>query len=173
MRDQKKDFVRVNEQIRFSPVRVVGHDGQQIGIIPTRQALILAREQGLDLVEIAPQARPPVCRILDYGKYQYEKSLQQKEAKRKQKASHFKEVRFRPSTGTGDVDTKRRAIQKFLETGQRVQIRIKFDKRENAHKDLGFKMIYDILEQLKENGKPQSPPKMEGRDIICTLDPVG
>ena len=170
-KDNRKDTVRVNERIRFSPVRVIGADGAQIGIIPTRQALDMALRLGLDLVEVAPQARPPVCRILDYGKFKYEQGIKEKEAKQRQKP--LKEMRFRPATAQADVETKCRAIQKFLADEQRVQLRIRFEKRENAHKDLGFKLISDIIEQLKDYGTPQSPPRMDGRDITCILDPVG
>lgn len=173
MKKDHKDFVRINERIRFSPVRVIGSDGQQIGILPTRQALAMAQEQALDLVEIAPQARPPVCRIMDYGKFKYEQSIKDKEAKQKQKASQTKEIRFRPSIGENDVETKLRQIQKFLEGGQRVQLRVVFMKRENAHKDLGFKLINDIITKLQELGKLQHPPKLEGRDITCIVEPIG
>lgn len=172
MSKDQKDFVRINERIRFSPVRVIGQEGNQLGILPTRQALEIARQQSLDLVEIAPQARPPVCRIMDYGKYKYEQGIKQKEAKQKQKSVQMKEIRFRPNTGVGDIDTKRRAIQKFLEEGHRVQLRIKFERREIAHKDLGFKLLSDIIESLKPFSKPVHPPKMEGRDITCILQPM-
>ena len=167
---ETKTSLRVNEKIRFSPVRVMGSDGVALGVISTRQALFLAQEKGLDLVEVAPHARPPVCKIMDYGKFRYEQSIKEKEA-RKKKISKIKQVRFRPSTDDGDVEIKVRSIQKFLEAGDRVQIFVKFTHREMEHKDLGLSLVNGIIEKVSQFGKPQSPPKAEGKRIICILDP--
>ena len=116
MQKEQKDFVRINERIRLSPVRVIGTDGNQLGIMPTRQALAEAQRLELDLVEIVPHARPPVCRIMDYGKYRFEQGKKEKEAKSKQKVGELKEIRCRPAIGAADLETKVRAIQKFLES---------------------------------------------------------
>ena len=172
MRTDQKDFLRVNERIHFSPIRLIGSDGAQIGVLPTKQALAMAREQSLDLIEIAPDARPPVCRIMDYGKYKFEQKKKEKEVRAKQKVVSFKEIRCRPSIGAADLDTKLRAIQKFLEDGHKVRVRIEFKKRENAHQDLGLYLANDILKRVAEYGKPHAPPRLEGRDIFCILEPI-
>ena len=142
-----------------------------LGIMSTKQALFLAQEKELDLVEVSPNVRPPVCKIMDFGKWKYEQAIIDKEKKQKQRAYQLKEMRFRPSIGTHDADTKIRAIIEFLESGQRVQVKIVFQKRENAHKDLGFKLIHDIIAKTTQHGYPQSAPKIDGRDIVCILEP--
>lgn len=167
---KSKDSVRVNYRIHFSPVRVIDSSGNNIGVIPTKEALQRAQAEGLDLVEVSPQSRPPVCRIMDYGKYKYEQ--QKKENHSKQKVSQVKEMRFRPNTGEHDIATKTNAIRKFLEGGHRVQIRVKFQNRENAHRDLGFTLANGIIEQLKDVSRVHQPPTSAGRDILCLLEPL-
>lgn len=162
---------RINEKIKFSPVRVIGADGQPIGVIPTHKALAIARSVDLDLVEVAPQARPPVCHIMDYGKFRYEQGLKEKKQKQSQRTAQIKEVRLGPSIGSHDLDTKIRAIHKFLLSGHKVQVRIQFRKRENAHRDLGFIVINDIIDRSVDLGEPKVAPKFEGRLLICILEP--
>lgn len=161
---------RINERIRISPVRVI-MDGNNLGIMSANQALFLAQERGLDLVEVSPNIRPPVCKIMDFGKWKYEQAISDKEKRQKQRANQLKEMRFRPSIGEHDAHTKIRAIVEFLESGQRVQVKIVFQRRENAHKDLGFKLIHDIIDKTNQYGHPQNAPRIDGRDIVCILEP--
>lgn len=171
MHKEETKFVRVNEHIRFTPIRLISSDGQNSGIISTREALSRARAQELDLVEIAPHARPPVCRIMDYSKYKYEQQMKEKEHRHKQKVVQTKEVRFRPNTGEHDVLTKVNAIRKFLTEGHKVQIKITFKQRENVHRDLGFRLIQDIIASVKDQCRLTNSPQALGRDIVCLLEP--
>ncbi|QDV71570.1 Translation initiation factor IF-3 [Rosistilla carotiformis] len=165
----ERDSTRINTQIRISPIRVVGPEGDQLGVISTEDALTRARDAGLDLVEVAPNERPPVCRIMDYGKYKYDKN--------KKKNSHTshqtktKEIRLRPKTGQNDIDTKIRQAEKFLGHKDKVQVSVLFRGRENAHIDEGEKVMELVLEQLAEVGKVESAPQRNGRRIICMLAP--
>lgn len=173
-RDNKPPSIRINERIRFSPVRVIDSRGDNLGIMATSVALERARQEGLDLVEIAPQARPPVCRIVEFGRYKYEQTLREKEQKQKQRQSiiQIKEVRFHPSIQEHDIQVKVSSIQKFLQEGHRVQIRVQFRKRENAHKDLGFKLVEDVINRVKDFGHPRQTPRMDGKDVQCLLEPI-
>jgi translation initiation factor IF-3 len=166
--NEKKNSTRINEMIRWSPIVLIDQNGQNLGHMPTRKALDMARQVELDLVEVAPQARPPVCKIMDYGKFKYEQSKKQK----KPKELEAKELFLRPSTDDNDVNTKVNAMKKWLVSGHRVIIKIKFVRRENAHKDLGFKLIQRVLEDIAEVGTPQSPPALNERNIICTVIPA-
>ena len=167
-RNTSKDTTRVNDFIRWSPVLVINQDGDNLGTMPTKRALELARQVSLDLVEVNANARPPVCRIMDYGKYKFEQSKKLK----KPKELELKEVQLRPSTDEHDVATKVNAIKKFLNAGHRVLLKIKFIKRENVHKELGFELIKQIIELVKEDGTPQSLPTLNEKNIVCTLNPV-
>jgi len=166
--NEKKNLTRINEMIRWSPIMLIDQDGQNLGATPTRKALDMAREVGLDLVEVASNIRPPVCKIMDYGKFKYEQSKKQK----KSKEVETKELFFRPSTDGHDIDTKVSAMKKWLASGHKVLVKIKFVRRENAHKDLGFKLIQQVLSNVSEFGTPQSPPALNEKNIICVVIPV-
>ncbi|MEO1974008.1 MAG: translation initiation factor IF-3 [Pirellulaceae bacterium] len=158
----------MNDQIRISPIRVVGSDGSQLGIIATDEALEKARENGLDLVEVAPNERPPVCRIMDYGKYKYEKK------KKESQHSHHtktKEIRLRPKTGEHDIDFKVKRAIGFLQHKDKVQVTVMFRGREMAHIEEGRRVMNQVIEVLEEYGKVDSRPQMQGRRISCTLSP--
>lgn len=171
MKDNKRERpLRVNEQIRFSPVRVV-KDNQQLGIMQVEQARRLAEAEGLDLVEIVPQARPPVCHIIDYGKYKYDKSLKEKEQKKKNKQSESKEVQLRPKIAENDIVTKTKAVQKFLAEGRKVQLTLVLKNRELLHREEGFKVINKVLQELNGTGRVEYGPKSEGKTIICRIEP--
>jgi len=166
-RDNRGPSNRVNEQIRLSPILLIDENGNKVGVISNRDALAKAREVGLDLVEVSPNVRPPVCRIMDYGKFKYEQSI--KEKKQKPKASQVKEVRFRPSIGDADVQTKIRSIRSFLEDGQKVQIRLEFKARENAHKDLGYEVVKKVTEAVADIATT-TMPRSEGRFLSCLIE---
>lgn len=168
--DQKYPH-RVNERIRFSPVRVIDQNGTQLGEMPTDKARSLAREASLDLVEVAPQARPPVCRIMDYGKFKYEQSLKEKKQRKNGKAQ-LKEVRLSPDIAAHDVETKVTQARKHLESGHSVQLKLRYKGRENAHKDLGFEVINRMIEKLSDTGKLSRKPSIEGKVLHCLIDPV-
>lgn len=155
--------------IRVSPVRVVSPEGEQLGILPTEEALQIARDGGLDLVEVAPKADPPVCRIMDFGKYKY----QQKKKHTKGGAHHTKtkEIRLRPKTGQHDIDFKVKQASHFLSHKDKVQISVVFRGREIAHVDEGRRVIQQVIEQLEEHGKLEQPPIQQGRRIVCTMAP--
>jgi translation initiation factor IF-3 len=158
----------VNEQIRVSPVRVIAESGEQLGILPTSEALTRAREAGLDLVEVAPNEKPPVCRIMDFGKYKYEKK------KRVGHGAHqikTKEIRLRPKTGEHDVEFKVKSAKKFLEHKDKVQVTVVFRGREMAHIEEGRRVMDDVIKELLEFGKLESPPAQHAKKIICTIAP--
>lgn len=170
--NEKKVFRnRINDQIRISPVLLIGENGDKLGIKNLEEAKKLARESGLDLVEIAPTAKPPVCRIMDYGKFKYEENLKQKENKKKQKITQIKELRLSPSIGEHDLNTKINAASRFLEDKMKVQLRLKFERRELLHKEIGFAVIKKVLDLLAEKGVPTMSPKMQGDCIVCLLEP--
>ncbi len=160
---------RINEQIRITPVRVIGADGTQFGIMPTDKAIEQARTAGLDLVEVAPTERPPVCRIMDFGKYKY----QQKKRQHKNLSHHIKmkEIRVRPITGAHDLMVKITKAREFLVHKDKVIVTVNFRGREAAHTEEGRKVINDIIKQLEDVSKVESPPMMHGRKIACTLTP--
>ena len=160
---------RVNEQIRIAQVRVVSEDGEQLGIMPTQEALATARAQGLDLVEIAAQAKPPVCKIIDYGKYKYEQ--QKKQSKQKATKTQIKELRLRPKTGTGDVEIKVNKAREWLVKKDKVIVSILYRGRELAHLDEGVKVMNAVVQLLEDVAKVESPPKQMGKRLICTLAP--
>ena len=163
---------RVNEQIRFSPVRLIDEKGQNIGEVSRDKALEKAKQVGLDLVEIAPQARPPVCRIIDFGKHQYEQNQKGKQSKQKQKTVEVKSVRISPRIGQHDLDTKAKQAEKFLNKGNRVRIEIKLRGREKAHQDFAKEKIFQFIEMIPTAVKPEQPPKREpsGLSVIIIKD---
>jgi translation initiation factor IF-3 len=161
----------MNEQIRISPIRLIGVEGEQLGLIPTNQALEKAREAGLDLVEVAPDERPPVCKILDYGKMRFANSQKGNKAS-KVRQQKLKEIRLRPKTGDHDVDTKAAQARKFLEHNDKVQITVMFRGREMQHQEEGRRVLDAILEKLAEVGKVERPPTMDGRKMTAMLMPI-
>jgi len=151
-------------------VRVIGHDGHQFGVMPTVEALKIAENSRLDLVEVAPNATPPVCRIMDFGKYQYEKSKKEKEGRKKQHTVSVKEIRLRPKTDTHDLETKLNQAKKFLEHKNKVKFTVFFRGRELAYKDMGRVLLERVVESLEEYGTVESPIKMEGRRMTMMLN---
>lgn len=152
-------------------MRLIGSGGEQLGIQPLREALRLAQEQNLDLVNVAPQAKPPVCRIMDYGKYRYEQSKRDKEARKNQKIVQLKEVRLSPSIEENDVQTKLKNVKKFLEQGDKVKLSIRFRGREITHQDLGRKVLVRMADEVSEISDIERQPKLEGRQMIMILSP--
>lgn len=163
--------VRVNRQIRISPVRVIGAEGDQLGIMPVEQALAAAEEQGLDLVEVAPTARPPVCRIMDYGKFKYEQARKARQAKKKQHQILVKEVKFRPGIEEHDFEFKVRHARRFLEEGNKVKATMMFRGRQMAHPDLGREVLTRVAQVLEDVGKVESAAAMEGRTMTMIMAP--
>lgn len=150
---------------------MIGPDGDQIGIMPVREALQIAADKGLDLVEVAPQARPPVCRIMDYGKYKYQQSKKEREARKRQRTINVKEVKFRLNIEEHDFQTKARNAEKFLKKGDKVKVTIMFRGREITHATLGKELCMKLAEQLKEVGVIEKQPKVEGRNMVMILAP--
>jgi translation initiation factor IF-3 len=162
---------RINRRINVPQVRLIGADGQQVGIVPTPDALRRAEEAGLDLVEISPTAQPPVCRIMNYGKFQYEESKRRHAAKKKQKQIQIKEIKFRPGTDIGDYQIKLRNLIRFLEEGNKAKITLRFRGREMAHQELGMEMLKRLEGDLKEVGIVEQHPKLEGRQMVMVVGP--
>jgi translation initiation factor IF-3 len=162
---------RLNEQITAPRVRLVGVEGEQLGIVSSAEALRIADEAELDLVEIAPMAEPPVCRIMDYGKFKYAESKKQHEAKLKQKQIQIKEIKFRPGTDEGDYQIKLRNLIKFLGEGDKTKITLRFRGREMAHQQLGMNLMERVKADLEEHGNVEQFPKMEGRQMVMVLAP--
>ncbi len=160
---------RRNEQITAGRVRVIGADGEMIGIMMTRDAIAKAADAELDLVEVSPNADPPVCKIMDYGKYLYQKDKAQHAAKRKQKQIEVKEVKFRPTTEEADYQTKLRNMTRFLEEGDKVKVTIRYRGREMAHQELGMKVMDRVKADLVELAVVEQHPKMEGRQAVMVL----
>jgi translation initiation factor IF-3 len=164
--------LRVNDRIRIPRVRVVGSDGSQIGILDTKEALAMAMEQDLDLVEVAPQADPPVCRIMDYGKYKYEQAVQKKEARKKQSLVVVKEMKMRPKIDTHDYETKKGHVIRFLQQGAKVKMTIMFRGRETVHPELGQRLLDRLAGEVSDIAKVDTPPKLDGRNMTMVLNPL-
>jgi translation initiation factor IF-3 len=165
------DEHRINRHIRVPQVRLVGVQGEQLGIVPTEDALRLAQEAGVDLVEVAPGAQPPVCRLLDYGKFRYSKQKKEAEAKKKQHVTQLKELRVRPGTDEHDVERQLKKAQEFLGDGQRVKFTLRFRGREMAHQSLGREKLLNLARQLAEYGWIELEPRTEGRVMNLVLAP--
>ncbi|MBQ5490929.1 MAG: translation initiation factor IF-3 [Treponema sp.] len=162
--------MRVNEQIRVREVRLIDDEGNQKGIVPTIEALKMAREQDLDLVEVSPNANPPVCKILDFGKYRFEQEKKLRDSKKNQKVLKLKEIRMQPKIGAGDLDTKAKHIQEFLDEGDKVKVTIRFRGRELAHTELGFDVLKEVEKRLTEGSYVmEKNPAMDGRFMSMTL----
>ncbi|MCX7877959.1 MAG: translation initiation factor IF-3 [Ignavibacteria bacterium] len=166
-----KNKTRVNEQIRVPEVRVIDENGDQIGIKPIEEALRLARSKELDLIEVSPNARPPVCRIGDFGKFNYEKQKREKEQKKNKSATQVKEIRFHPNTDTHDLEFKCRHLREFLLQGHKVKATIIFIGRMMLHQDLGRKLMDEIIDKLSDISRVEQQPKMEGRYMMALFSP--
>jgi translation initiation factor IF-3 len=164
--------LRVNQMIRIPQVRVVDEEGAQLGVMPTPQALAMAQERGLDLVEVAPMAAPPVVKFLDFGQYKYELTKREKENKRRQRSVTFKEVRLSPKIGTGDFDTKVHRAIEFLEDGDRIKVTVRFRGRELTHPELGRNMLARFTDRIKEHGVAERAPLLEGKSMHLTVASV-
>jgi len=162
----------VNDRIRGTEIRLIGAEGENVGVVSPERALALAEEAGLDLVEISPNATPPVCKIMDYGKFKYETQKKEAEARKKQKIIEVKEVKFRPTTDTHDYDVKMRNVFKFLDNGDKVKVTLRFRGREMAHQDLGRQLLERVAEDIKELGKVDNMPKLEGRQMVMMISPL-
>lgn len=159
----------INEQIRDREVRVIGEDGEQLGVMSSREAMRLAEEAGLDLVKIAPTAKPPVCKIVDYGKFKYEQTRKEKEARKKQKVIDVKEIRLSPNIDTNDLNTKVNAARKFLSKGDKVKVTLRFRGREMAHMQNSRHILVDFGESLSDIAVVEKEPKVEGRSMTMFL----
>jgi len=163
---------RVNDKIRAREVRLVAPDGGQIGVKSIEEAKWLANELGMDIVEVAPDARPPVCRLMDYGKYKYEQSVRQREARKKQTRTIIKEVKFRPKIDDHDYAVKMRRAVGFLDEGDKVKVTLMFRGREITHPELGERILRRLVEDVKEHGEVESGPKLEGRNMTMQIAPL-
>ena len=163
--------VRRNEEIDAAEVRVIDSEGEQRGVMSVPAAIELAKDEGLDLVEVAPTADPPVCRIMDFGKYLFEQNKKAQSARRKQKQVHVKEIKFRPGTEEGDYQVKLRKLIEFLEQGDKTKVTLRFRGREMAHQELGANLLARVRDDLEEYGVVEQMPQMEGRQMIMVMSP--
>jgi translation initiation factor IF-3 len=162
----------VNGRIKSTEIRLIGAEGENVGVVTPREGMRLAEEAGLDLVEISPNATPPVCKIMDFGKFKYEQQKRESEARKKQKTIEVKEVKFRPNTDTHDYEVKMRNVFRFLENGDKVKVTLRFRGREMAHQNLGRELLERVAEDTKEVGKVENMPKMEGRQMVMMIGPA-
>jgi len=169
----REQRTRVNRQIRISPVRVITETGEQLGVIPVEEALAAADERGLDLVEVAPKARPPVVKIMDYGKFKFEEAKAAKAAKKKQHVIQLKEVKFRPGIDDHDFDFKTRHAREFLGQGNKVKVTMMFRGRQLAHVEIGRAVLDRVAATLEDIGKVEVNPKLEGRNMTMVIAPIG
>ena len=168
---QQQVGLRINEGIKALQVRLIGEDGSQVGVISKQEALEKALDVGLDLVEVSPDANPPVCRLIDYGKYKYQQSKKQQEAKKKQITIEVKEINLTPNTDKHDIETKQNHIKKWIAHRNRVKVGVKFRGREMAHTELGFSVLDVLMAGINDIAVQEAPPKMEGRRLVVTLVP--
>mgnify|MGYP001837809448 FL=1 len=161
----------INDQIRDKELRIISETGEQLGIMSAREAQIIANGKNLDLVKISPNAKPPVCKIMDYGKYKYEQARKEKEAKKKQKTIAVKEIRLRPGIESNDLNTKANNAIKFLKKGDKVKVELRFRGRELGHKDIGKEVMLKFIEIVKEFGEPVKAPAFEGNNMVVIIDP--
>ncbi len=169
----KKDQTRINEAITSPEVRVIGVDGQQVGVLPIREAQQIALDADLDLVEISPKVNPPVCRVMDYGKYVFEANKKRAAEKKKQKQIKVKEIKFRPGTEEGDYQVKLRNLIGFLNSGDKAKVTLRFRGREMAHQEIGMDLLKRVAKDLEEYGVVEQYPRMEGRQMVMVLSPKG
>ncbi|HWL67459.1 MAG TPA: translation initiation factor IF-3 [Geminicoccus sp.] len=162
----------VNYQIEAREVRLVGEDGEMIGVVPLREALMRAEDAGLDLVEVSPTARPPVCKILDYGKFKYEAQKKANEARKKQKVIEVKEIKLRPGIDDNDYSIKMRKVREFLTEGDKVKVTMRFRGREMAHQHLGMDVLTKVRDEVVDLGKVEQMPRLEGRQMVMVMAPL-
>ena len=168
---QRDTGPRINDRIRAPEIRLIGADGENVGVVTPARAMMMAEEAGLDLVEISPSAVPPVCKIMDFGKFKYEQQKKEAEARKKQKIIEIKEIKFRPGTDTHDYEVKMRSVMKFLEDGDKVKITLRFRGREMAHQGLGLELLNRVAGDVGDAGKIESMPKLEGRQMVMMIAP--
>jgi translation initiation factor IF-3 len=168
---QKEVATRVNSSITCQEVRLIDADGNMVGIVSPEKANTMASEIGLDLVEISPNAKPPVCKIMDFGKFKYDQQKREAEARKKQKTIELKEIKFRPNTDKHDYEVKMRSVTKFLENGDKVKITLRFRGREMAHQELGTELMERVVNDTAHLGKPDIIPKVEGRQMVMIIYP--
>ena len=166
-----KEGPRINGEIRVSEVQLITDDGENHGTVPLARALEIAAESGLDLVEIAPNSSPPVCKILDYGRYKYQAQKKAAEARKKQKTVEIKEIKMRPNIDTHDYEVKMRSVKRFFEEGDKVKVTLRFRGREMAHQELGVKLLNRVKEETADFAKVESEPRLEGRQMTMVLAP--
>jgi translation initiation factor IF-3 len=171
-RPPERDETRINEMIRVPQVRLIGDDGNQIGVVSRDEALNYARQRDLDLVEVAPDARPPVCRVLDYSKYKYEQEQKAKAARKHQKQVHVREIKLRPKIATNDYETKKGHVRRFLDSDNKVKITIMFRGREMSHPERGEALLMKLAEDVKDLGVVEQRPNQDGRNMTMLLGPV-
>lgn len=164
--------MRVNQRIRAPEIRVIDEEGKQLGIMSVPEALVLAEQAELDLVEVAPNAKPPVCRLMDFGKYQYEQAKRDRQARKAQKVIEVKEVRLRPKTGDHDTEVRIRHARKFLESGAKVKVRVRFRGREIYHPEVAAAILSEFAERLSDVGEVEVKPDMEGRSLLMIMAPL-
>ncbi len=171
MPEREQSGPRINEAIRAREVRLIDQDGQNVGVVPKIEAQSKALEAGLDLVEISPDAEPPVCKILDFGKFKYQEQKKAAEARKNQKVVEIKEIKMRPSIDDHDYDVKMRAIKRFFEEGDKVKVTLRFRGREMAHQELGYRLLQRVKGDLVSDSKVESEPRLEGRQMVMVLAP--
>jgi len=167
----QKDGPRINEEIHVREVQLIDGEGKNRGIVPTNEAITIAQEAGLDLVEIAPNSSPPVVKVLDFGKYKYQEQKKAAEARKKQKIVEIKEIKFRPMIDDHDYDVKMRSMRRFFEEGDKVKVTLRFRGREMAHQELGMKLLQQVKADTVEIAKVEAEPKLEGRQMVMVLAP--
>ncbi len=168
---QQEREARINGEITAKEVRLISGDGEQLGVVSLKEAMSMAEEQDVDLVEISPTAKPPVCKLMDFGKYKYEQSKKRDEAKKKQKQVQIKEIKFRPGTDDGDYNIKMRKVREFLAEGDKVKITLRFRGREMAHQQIGAQLLERVKADVAEDAQIESFPKLEGRQMVMMLAP--
>ena len=161
----------MNDRIKTPQIRLIGAEGENVGVVTPERGMALAEDAGLDLVEISPNADPPVCKIMDFGKFKYETQKRESEARKKQKIIEVKEVKFRPNTDTHDYEVKMRNVMRFLENGDKVKVTLRFRGREMAHQNLGRELLERVADDVAEIGKVENMPKMEGRQMVMMIGP--
>lgn len=169
---ERIDEPRVNRRIRVPEIRVIGEDGEQLGVMPTNQALRRAEEAHLDLVEVQPRAKPPVCKIMDYGKYKYEQNRKLSDSRKKQQQIELKEIKFRPKTGDHDFEVKVKSLRKFLEKGNKGKVTVMFRGREIVHPDIGREMLTRVIQALGEDAMLEQSPRLEGKQMVMIVAPA-
>lgn len=172
MNKSRENEPRMNEEINVATIRLIGPEGQMLGIVPTKQGIALAEQHGLDLVEISPTAEPPVCKVLDYGKYKYETQKKLSEARKKQKVVNIKEIKMRPNIDEHDYGIKMRSVHKFIEEGDKVKFTIRFRGREMSHQEMGMKLLVRVKEEMGDTIKVEHEPKLEGRQMVMVISPA-